>query len=142
MTNKRHNYYNDFLKAYKALDERGGGDSFPEHGFRFYLASQMHSADGKPANKGLWQFCDKDGGIHHFTFENETTLHYKNSIIENRKPPLILLPVEDEKEIIDIVNEFKTTVSDNKDYKVYPENERTWTSPIPGVAIPKDKWPK
>ena len=140
--NKRHNYYGDFFEAYKALDERGGADSFPEHGFRFYLASQKHYAEGGSANKGLWQFCDEDGGIHHFTFEDSKELYYKNSIIENRKPPLILSPVKDEKEIINIVNEFKTTVSGNKDYKVYPEDERTWTSPIPGVAIPKGKWPK
>ena len=56
MINKRHNYYNDFLKAYKALDDRGSANSFPEHGFRFYLASQKHSVDDrtKLATKGLW----------------------------------------------------------------------------------------
>ena len=139
MATEKYNFYVDFFEAYKAIDLRQGDDKFPEKGFAFKVASQMAVRDrdeGAPEECG-WQLYDEAGGIHNFTFKDEETLHYENSIIENRKPPLILKPVEDESEIIKIVQDFRQKAEQNKPYETYPDEKRKWISPVPGVAVPK-----
>ena len=118
---------------------RQGGEKFPEKGFAFKVASQMavQNRDEKAPEECNWQLYDEEGGIHNFMFKDEKTLYYENSIIENRKPPLILKPVEDESEIIKIVRDFRHKAEKGIPYKVYPDEKRKWVSPVPGVAIPK-----
>ena len=136
MSENKHNFYNAFFEAYKALDRRAGEDAFPHYGFRFDMASKLtlSSVEDEVASKAYWRFYDDKGGIHTFTFENEKTLHYKNSIIEKRD--LILQPVPED-EIIGIVNAFRERAKSGEPYEKYPEDKRNWLSPIPGVAFPK-----
>ena len=78
------------------------------------------------------------GGVHYFEFQDENTLHYINSTMEDRKPPWILSPLS-EKEITDIVTNLRAKLERGEPYTPFPDEKRTIESPLPGFAWPKQK---
>lgn len=126
------NFYDDILTICKYLDEQEG-NKFPALQFKFSIANKPMR--GKA---GSWRLDDEQGGVHYFEFQDQSTLHYKNSIIENRTPPLILEPIA-EHEMVGIVDEMKAKLARGEPYKPFPYEKRKIESPIPGVAWLKEK---
>ena len=125
------NFYDDILAICKQLDKQAG-KKFEAWQFKFNISS-------KPARqKGSWRLEDEQGGIHDFEFQDEKTLHYINSTMEDRKPPWILSPLS-EKEITDIVTNLRAKLEGGEPYTPFPDEKRTIESPLPGFAWPKQK---
>ena len=126
------NFYEDVLAICKYLDEQEG-NQFHALQFKFSIASKPMRG-----NAGSWRLDDERGGVHYFEFQDQSTLYYKNSIIEDRTPPLILEPIA-EHEMVSIVDEMKSKLARGEPYKPFPYEKRKVESPIPGVAWLKEK---
>ena len=92
------NFYDDILKICEHLDKQEGKD-FDAWQFKFEVASEVATGN----KKGSWRLDDERGGVHYFEFHDRKHLYYKNSIREDKTPPLILEPIEDSeiKQIVD-----------------------------------------
>ena len=127
------NFYDDILAICKQFDKQEG-KKFKAWQFKFKIASQVEVR----SIKGSWRLEDEQGGIHDFEFQDEKTLHYINSTMENKKPPWILSPLS-EKEITDIVTDLRAKLERGEEYTPFPDEKRTIESPLPGFAWPKQK---
>ena len=123
------NFYDDMLAICKAIDAIDSPGGFPAWEFKFGVTSEM-AIRGKRSD---WRFEDERGGIHYFEFVDSKTLHYTNSVVENRDPPLILKPLPYE-EIEAIVTALKEKLARKEPYEPYREDKRTIVSPLPGWA--------
>ena len=125
------NFYDDILAICKQLDKQEGS-KFAAWQFKFNVSSKI------TRQKGDWRLEDEQGGIHDFEFQDEKTLHYINSIMEDRTPPLILSPLS-EQEISDIVANLRAKLKRGEPYVPFPHEKRKINSPLPGFAWPKEE---
>ena len=127
------NFHDDILAICKYLDEQSN-DPLSDWQFRFGVASRV-ARDGL---KGSWRLEDEQGGVHDFEFHTPTELYYKNSIIEDRTPPVLLEPI-DESELISIVMALKAKLASGEHYKPFPYDRRRMESPLPGFVWEKKR---
>ena len=121
------NFYDDILAICKHLDKQEDNK---------FAAWQFVASKVATSNlKGSWQLDDEKGG-HYFEFHDQKHLYYKNSIMEDRTPPLILEPIKDNeiKQIVDsMIAKFEGA------YEPFPDEKRKAVSPLPGFAWLKEE---
>lgn len=127
------NFYDDILAICKHLDKQEG-NKFAAWQFKFEVASEVATSN----LKGSWRLDDEKGGVHYFEFHDQKHLYYKNSIMEDRTPPLILEPIKDN-EIKQIVDGMIAKFEGGKPYEPFPDEKRKVVSPLPGFAWLKEE---
>ena len=127
------NFYDEILTICKYLDEQNN-DSLSDWQFRFGIASRV----ARNGMKSSWRLEDEQGGVHDFEFHTPKELYYKNSIIEDRTPPVLLAPIAEE-ELVTIITALKDKLARGERYQPFPYDKRKLESPLPGFVWEKKR---